>query len=31
MVNVHDNAILIDAINIVKRHSVGTLEEAKKN
>lgn len=31
MVNVHDNAILIDAINIVKRHSIGTLEEAKKN
>ena len=31
LVNVHDNAILIEAIDIVKKHSIGTLEEAKKN
>ncbi|MCC8381555.1 phage tail protein [Xenorhabdus sp. PB30.3] len=28
---VHDNAILIEAIQTVKRHSIGTLEEAEKN
>ncbi|WP_265494605.1 phage tail protein [Providencia heimbachae] len=31
LLDIHDNASLIDAISIVKRHSVGTLEEAKKN
>ncbi|AUU37814.1 TPA: phage tail protein [Proteus mirabilis] len=31
LVNVHDNAILIEAINVVKQHSIGTLDEAKKN
>lgn len=29
LVNVHDNAILIEAINVVKQHSIGTLDEAK--
>ncbi|PHM25783.1 phage tail protein [Xenorhabdus budapestensis] len=28
---VHDNATLIEAIQTVKRHSIGTLEEAEKN
>ncbi|MCP9266859.1 phage tail protein [Xenorhabdus sp. XENO-1] len=28
---IHDNATLIEAIQTVKRHSIGTLEEAEKN
>ncbi|PHM50962.1 phage tail protein [Xenorhabdus sp. KK7.4] len=28
---VHDNATIIEAIQIVKRHAIGTLEEAEKN
>ncbi|HHR6165378.1 TPA: phage tail protein [Providencia alcalifaciens] len=31
LLDTHDNASLFEAISIVKRHSVGTLEEAKKN
>ncbi|MGV7962038.1 phage tail protein [Photorhabdus tasmaniensis] len=31
LMDVHDNATIIEAINIVKRHSIGTLEDAKKN
>lgn len=31
LLDIHDNASLIEAITTVKRHSVGTLEEAKKN
>ncbi|HFS5769950.1 TPA: phage tail protein [Providencia rettgeri] len=31
LLDIHDNASLIEAISLVKRHSVGTLEEAKKN
>ncbi|PHM36477.1 phage tail protein [Xenorhabdus innexi] len=28
---IHDNATLIEAIQTVKRHAIGTLEEAEKN
>ncbi|MDX7988767.1 phage tail protein [Xenorhabdus sp. 12] len=28
---IHDNATLIEAIQTVKRHSIGTLEDAEKN
>ncbi|PHM31288.1 phage tail protein [Xenorhabdus innexi] len=28
---VHDNASMIEAIQIVKRHAIGTLEDAEKN
>ncbi|BET98094.1 phage tail protein [Xenorhabdus taiwanensis] len=28
---IHDNATMIEAIQTVKRHSIGTLEDAEKN
>ncbi|WP_323859736.1 phage tail protein [Xenorhabdus szentirmaii] len=28
---IHDNATLIEAIQTVKRHAIGTLEDAEKN
>ncbi|MCT8349492.1 phage tail protein [Photorhabdus temperata] len=31
LMETHDNATIIEAINIVKRHSIGTLEDAEKN
>ncbi|MDX7992224.1 phage tail protein [Xenorhabdus littoralis] len=31
LMNVHDNATVIEAIQTVKRHSIGTLEDAEKN
>ncbi|CDH24790.1 phage tail protein [Xenorhabdus bovienii] len=31
LMDAHDNATIIAAINLVKRHSIGTLEEAEKN
>ncbi|MDC9604957.1 phage tail protein [Xenorhabdus griffiniae] len=31
LMTLHDNATLIDAIQTVKRHSIGTLEDAEKN
>ncbi|MDE9484147.1 phage tail protein, partial [Xenorhabdus bovienii] len=31
LMDTHDNATIIAAINLVKRHSIGTLEDAEKN
>ncbi|MBD2779686.1 phage tail protein [Xenorhabdus sp. 42] len=31
LMNIHDNATIIAAINLVKRHAVGSLEDAEKN
>ncbi|WP_340619621.1 phage tail protein [Xenorhabdus siamensis] len=31
LMEIHDNATIIAAINIVKRHAIGTLEDAEKN
>ncbi|MBD2812185.1 phage tail protein [Xenorhabdus sp. Vera] len=31
LMDIHDNATIIEAIQIVKRHSIGTLEDAEKN
>ncbi|MBI6548337.1 phage tail protein [Xenorhabdus lircayensis] len=31
LMDIHDNATIIAAINTVKRHAIGTLEDAKKN
>ncbi|MDX7992572.1 phage tail protein [Xenorhabdus littoralis] len=31
LMEIHDNATIIAAINLVKRHAVGSLEDAEKN
>ncbi|OKO99032.1 phage tail protein [Xenorhabdus eapokensis] len=31
LMSIHDNATMIEAIQTVKRHSIGTLEDAEKN